>query len=92
MDEAPPGQLRPARSPYSGFLLSLDAWVLLGMPLGRDSIWDWQVQIDYLSSVSTLAFSTLEHSHNKQCRAQMARTVAKYEKVETALGQERETR
>ena len=62
------------------------------MSLGRDSVWDGQVQINYLSSVSTLAFTTLEHSHNKQCRVQMARTVAKYLKAETALGQERETR
>ncbi|CAN0108148.1 unnamed protein product, partial [Ectocarpus sp. 4 AP-2014] len=51
-----------------------------------------QVQIEYISTVSTLAFSTKENSQSARCHAQLSRTWAKYEGIERTLARERETR
>lgn len=51
-----------------------------------------QVQIEYISTTSTLAFSTKENSHKARCHAHMAQSWAKYEGVERTLVHERETR
>ncbi|CAN0417666.1 unnamed protein product [Ectocarpus sp. 12 AP-2014] len=51
-----------------------------------------EVQIEYISTVSTLAFSTKENSQSARCHAQLSRTWAKYEGIERTLARERETR
>lgn len=53
---------------------------------------DTKVQIQYLFNVSGIAFSTKENAHNKRCQAELWKSWKKYEAIQAALAQERETR
>jgi len=48
-----------------------------------------QVQIEYISFASTLAFPAKENSHSVQCHDVLARSWGKHERIERALAHER---